>query len=276
LSYAYLEVAPESAKAILRARQNTILGRGKRARAVTVTHSTQSDLMREIFPGWGGHFLGSKPCVVGMTNSDISLAIRSGLLSPKEVEDVLSLVRKPDSHFVKVPSLPYHHLASILRKFPADNDSKVLHTSVIKKTLIELVQVAVEELRVRASKEEGFAIPAMMLLSAAVSSCKVLNGEQRLQLLSLFRNPSAAKDSAEVCGEDSSDIEPAQAEVFDDAPARHDLFDILADTHKIDSRTVRALTKDFLEQLTSGNHSPASGSPVPVLKELPPAWFSQL
>jgi hypothetical protein len=47
LSYAYLEVSPELSKAILRARQNTILGRGKRARAVTVTHSSQAELMRE-------------------------------------------------------------------------------------------------------------------------------------------------------------------------------------------------------------------------------------
>jgi hypothetical protein len=86
-----------------------------------------------------------------MSNTQISLAIREGLLTPKEVEDVLALLRKPDvsrpsptpldltraqSHFVKVPSLPYHHLAGILRKFPADKDSKVLHTSMIKKTLI--------------------------------------------------------------------------------------------------------------------------------------------
>jgi len=48
LSYAYLEVSPELSKTILRARQNTILGRGKRARAVTVTHSSQSELMREV------------------------------------------------------------------------------------------------------------------------------------------------------------------------------------------------------------------------------------
>ena len=48
LSYAYIEVSPELSKGILRARQNSILGKGKRARAVTVTHSSQMDLMREV------------------------------------------------------------------------------------------------------------------------------------------------------------------------------------------------------------------------------------
>ena len=48
LSYAYMEVAPDAMKAILRARQNSILGFGKRARAVTITVSTQDALMREV------------------------------------------------------------------------------------------------------------------------------------------------------------------------------------------------------------------------------------
>jgi len=130
-------------------------------------------------------------------------------MTPKEVEDVFALLRKPDvsqhcnllrsslsctkSHFVKVPSLPYHHLAAILRKFPADMDSKVLHTSAIKRTLvgaspsdkqgpvlismIEFVQVAAEELRLRADKGESFALPAMQSLAAAVFSCKGVCGQ---------------------------------------------------------------------------------------------------
>jgi hypothetical protein len=48
LSYAYMEVTADAMKAILRARQNTILGSGKRARAVTITVSTQDELMREV------------------------------------------------------------------------------------------------------------------------------------------------------------------------------------------------------------------------------------
>jgi hypothetical protein len=48
LSYAFIEVSANAMKAILRARQNTILGNGKRARAVTITVSTQDELMREV------------------------------------------------------------------------------------------------------------------------------------------------------------------------------------------------------------------------------------
>lgn len=47
LSYAYMEVTAEAMKSILRSRQNTILGSGRRARAVTITVSTQEELMRE-------------------------------------------------------------------------------------------------------------------------------------------------------------------------------------------------------------------------------------
>jgi hypothetical protein len=48
LSYAYTEVSPREMKAILRAKQNSILGFGKRARAVTITVASQEELMRQV------------------------------------------------------------------------------------------------------------------------------------------------------------------------------------------------------------------------------------
>ena len=48
LSYAYMEVSPQAMKAILRAKQNSILGFGKRARAVTITVASQEELMRQV------------------------------------------------------------------------------------------------------------------------------------------------------------------------------------------------------------------------------------
>ncbi len=50
----------------------------------------------QIFPSWSGQFMGSKPSVVGMSNNQISVALRAGLLSPQEIEDILNLVRNPD------------------------------------------------------------------------------------------------------------------------------------------------------------------------------------
>lgn len=49
LSHAYAEMAsPEAAKAALRTAQNSVLGKGKRARGVTVTRSNQEELMRAV------------------------------------------------------------------------------------------------------------------------------------------------------------------------------------------------------------------------------------
>ena len=49
LSHAYVEMASaEAAKAALRSSQNAVLGKGKRARGVTVTRSSQEELMRAV------------------------------------------------------------------------------------------------------------------------------------------------------------------------------------------------------------------------------------
>lgn len=49
LSHAFVEVTSEEvAKAVLRGAQNSVLGKGKRARGVTVTRSGQEELMRAV------------------------------------------------------------------------------------------------------------------------------------------------------------------------------------------------------------------------------------
>ena len=49
LSHAFAEMAnPEAAKTALRCSQNSVLGKGKRARGVTVTRSNQEELMRAV------------------------------------------------------------------------------------------------------------------------------------------------------------------------------------------------------------------------------------
>ena len=40
------------------------------------------------------------------------------------MDGLLCLIRM-QSHFLKVPSLPFHSLISILSKFPSDDDSRV-------------------------------------------------------------------------------------------------------------------------------------------------------
>ena len=49
MSHAFAEMVDEdAAKAALRTSQNSVLGRGKRARGVTVTRSSQTELMRAV------------------------------------------------------------------------------------------------------------------------------------------------------------------------------------------------------------------------------------
>lgn len=49
LSHAFVEMVDEdAAKAALRTSQNAVLGKGKRARGVTVTRSSQEELMRAV------------------------------------------------------------------------------------------------------------------------------------------------------------------------------------------------------------------------------------
>ncbi|KAG8807846.1 hypothetical protein FRC17_004237, partial [Serendipita sp. 399] len=259
LSYAYMEVTAESMKTILRARQNTILGSGKRARAVTVTVSTQDALMREIFPSWKGHFHGSKPSVAGMDNLQISTALRDGLMSQKDIDDIYALLRKPDSHFVKVPTLPYYHLISILRKFPADKDSKVLHTPSIKSALygkysfeldIQFVRVAAQELHFRRAAIPN-SLSVLEALKVAVSGCQVFTLQQRSFLLSALNRDEDPKEIPSLGLAPStpkSEAKPA----YKVTPTA-DLVDLLATTHNIPAQTVQALAQDLLKRLVAGN-----------------------
>jgi site-specific recombinase XerC len=50
LSHAFVELSTEEhARSALRGAQNSVLGKGKRARGVTVTRSSQEELMRAVW-----------------------------------------------------------------------------------------------------------------------------------------------------------------------------------------------------------------------------------
>lgn len=126
LSHAYVELSSEeSARTALRTAQNSVLGRGKRARGVTVTRTGQDELMKALFPSWQGRFDGCRPSLAGLTRELYIAALDHGLMSESEIGALLHLIRSPDSHFLKEPSLPFHSLLSILTKFPPDVDSSV-------------------------------------------------------------------------------------------------------------------------------------------------------
>ncbi|KAF8998890.1 hypothetical protein BDZ89DRAFT_1251030 [Hymenopellis radicata] len=132
MSHAFVEVKSEEiASSILRGEvassemsstgkrtRGSVLGKGRRARGVTVTRSSQEELMTALFPTWRGGFDGTHPSLAGMENERMITALECGLMTDSEVTALLYLIRSPDAHFLKVPSLPFHSLIGVLSKFP--------------------------------------------------------------------------------------------------------------------------------------------------------------
>ena len=97
LSHAYVEMPDEEAARIsLRTAQNSVLGKGKRARGVTVTRSSQEELMKSLFPSWQGPFDGCRPSLAGLSNEQVVSALEHGLVSETELKALLHLIRSPD------------------------------------------------------------------------------------------------------------------------------------------------------------------------------------
>ena len=97
LSHAYVEMPDEEAtRASLRTAQNSVLGKGKRARGVTVTRSSQEELMKALFPSWQGPFDGCRPSLAGLSNEQVVSVLEHGLVSEAELKSLLHLIRSPD------------------------------------------------------------------------------------------------------------------------------------------------------------------------------------
>ncbi|OCH93331.1 hypothetical protein OBBRIDRAFT_725078 [Obba rivulosa] len=180
LSHAYVEMTnAEAAKAALRSSQNAVLGKGKRARGVTVTRSSQEELMRALFPSWLGNFDGSHPSLAGLDNEHVISTLQRGLLSETELSSLLHLIRAPDSHFLKVPSLPFHSLISILSKFPADDDSRVFWSGSLRDMLYAAVQVLLA--RIEENPLSDWTSLISQLVRAAMD-CQAFTSEQMSKL----------------------------------------------------------------------------------------------
>ncbi|KAJ3558259.1 hypothetical protein NM688_g1028 [Phlebia brevispora] len=188
LSHAFAEMAtPDAARAALRATQNSVLGKGKRARGVTVTRSNQEELMRALFPSWQGNFNGSRPSLSGLDKPRMIATLQHGLITESELKSLLHLIRSPDSHFLKVPSLPFHSLISILSKFPADNDSRVFWSIPIRDLLYDITYAAVQVLMTRI-EENPFSEWTNLLteLVRASMDCHAFTAEQMSRLSDLL------------------------------------------------------------------------------------------
>lgn len=97
-------------------------------------------------------FDGATPSLAGLANENVISALETGLVTESELNSLLHLIRSPDvrpkcpplifvspafhqSHFLKVPSLPFHSLISLLSKFPSDIDSRVFWSGSLRDML---------------------------------------------------------------------------------------------------------------------------------------------
>ncbi|KAJ3878394.1 hypothetical protein F5051DRAFT_230511 [Lentinula edodes] len=216
MSHAFVEVEDEIiAGKILRGevqanglRRGTVLGKGKRARGVTVTRSSQGELMSALFPSWLGSFDGSRPSLAGIDNDRVVAALESGLMTESEVACLLYLIRSPDAHFLKVPSLPFHSLVSLLAKFPADIDSRVFWSSSLRDVLFDVVvaaiQVLITRIEQRKNENDDGAYPFDLVdtLIKVASACQVFTAQQKSQLAKFSPQDEPARPLS-ACGSDS-------------------------------------------------------------------------
>ncbi|KAF7324408.1 RING-type domain-containing protein [Mycena sanguinolenta] len=173
LSHAFVELPTEAvARSVLRGehRAAPVLGTGRRARAVTLTRSSQSALMAAIFPNWAGAFDGPEgaPSLVGVAGPSLPGALEGGLMRESELTDLLYLMRTQDNgaRFVKVPGLPFYALVSILAKFPTDRDSRVFWGAGLRDLLYDVTYAAIQVLRARTTANEDSALVRELVRTA--------------------------------------------------------------------------------------------------------------
>ncbi|KAJ6571784.1 hypothetical protein B0H19DRAFT_1023270 [Mycena capillaripes] len=198
LSHAFVELPNEAvARSVLRGehRAAPVLGSGRRARAVTLTRSSQPALMSALFPSWAGAFDGPAPSLAGVAGPSLPGALEGGLMRESELTDLLWLMRTQDARFVKVPGLPFYALVSLLAKFPTDRDSRVFWGAGLRDLLYDVTFAAIQVLRGRAAEDTDPELIKEVVRTAL--GCQAFT-EQQLRGLSEFDTPSASGSEADT------------------------------------------------------------------------------
>ncbi|KAH0581780.1 hypothetical protein H2248_011462 [Termitomyces sp. 'cryptogamus'] len=245
MSHAYVEVADVAiAGRILRGEaqselphgkpreRGSVLGKGRRARGVTVTRSGQEELMADLFPNWRGSFDGSRPSLAGLNSDQVISALEGGLIGENEVVGLLHLIKEPDSHFLKAPILPFHSLMSILSKFPSDVDSRVFWSSTVRDTLYDITYAAVQILLSRVNSKiksgDGNEYP-MDLVSELINtalSCHAFTAQQ-LSKFAEFLEPSSPSPAACPSGHVPNLSAQSELQTPDDHEGRDCVFNTI-------------------------------------------------
>ncbi|KAJ7770549.1 hypothetical protein B0H16DRAFT_1515839 [Mycena metata] len=193
-SHAFVELPNEAvARSVLRGehRAAPVLGSGRRARAVTLTRSSQPALMSALFPSWAGAFDGPAPSLAGVAGPSLPGALEGGLMRESELTDLLWLMRTQDARFVKVPGLPFYALVSLLAKFPTDRDSRVFWGAGLRDLLYDVTFAAIQVLRGRDPQDPEL----IKEVVRTALGCHAFT-EQQLRGLSEFDSPSSSASPA--------------------------------------------------------------------------------
>ncbi|KAF9447674.1 hypothetical protein P691DRAFT_760555 [Macrolepiota fuliginosa MF-IS2] len=264
LSHAYIEIKDQQiAGAILRGEavgpdgkkkeRGSVLGRGRRARGVTITRSGQEELMADLFPQWRGGFDGSRPSLAGLQGERIINALEGGLLTENEITGLLYLIREPDSHFLKVPSLPFHSLISILSKFPADVDSRVFWSSGIRDMLFDVTFAALETLlsrletlkndtSVKSRNGHGYSMDLVAELIKTALRCQAFTSQHASRLVS-FASSKSIPVAVPVNAPQESTFSSGTAMSIDAPNQTRERFGDLAKEFGVETELVQALAQ---------------------------------
>ncbi|KAG9028174.1 hypothetical protein FRB95_006790 [Tulasnella sp. JGI-2019a] len=227
LSHCLIELSQANARLALRTCQNKIIGEGRRRRAVSVTMSGQAELMREIFPTWRGSFEASRPSVQGLDQRRIADAINVGLLTEQELDGLMKLVETPNSHFLKVPTLPYHALISIMQKFPVALDSRVFWTNDLRDRLFGIVKSATQVLSTRVTQEGWDGKLMDELVSTGVSCVAFTDVQRRLIAVAALPDTNTCANTpntpyVELASDSDSDVTDSPPNISEPVtPAEH-------------------------------------------------------
>jgi len=214
--------------------------------------------MKALFPSWQGNFDGTRPSLAGLSKEHVVAALENGLISDAELKALLHLIRSPDSHFLKVPSLPFHSLISMLSKFPSDLDSRVFYSSTLRDVLFDITYTAVQILMSRNNDKPNSDLLAL-LLQAAIN-CQALTGEQITKLAYLMdtsqsflpRSPASSvsgmssrpdlhtPDSASL---HNTNVFRAPIQAQHNQGLQHGPFDVLAREFGVEAHLVEALAQ---------------------------------
>jgi len=158
--------------------------------------------MTDLFPRWRGTFDGSRPSLAGLDAERVIGALEGGLMGEGEVTGLLHLIREPDSHFLKVPSLPFYSLISVLSKFPTDVDSRVFWSAAVRDMLYDVAYASVQVLLTRIDSDEQSSVMAnvdgqysMDLVSDLVKTamdCQAFTAQQLNKFTELLESCSLA------------------------------------------------------------------------------------